>query len=278
MERFIQHEPLFIRHFTALKWPFPLHNHNHYELVFIPSGRGYHVLNHNKRPYHGPCVFVLAPADFHIFEIEEETEFVVLKFSNVYLGGSSGTQSEREWNKLMDQLIAVSAIDESELIQSPEDLDKLVQLMQLIVKEWETPHNSAGEFIFHLIRAAFALIKRSAISKFNDGDKINNGMMMNVLDYIHSHIHQSRDLHLTELAQLYNLSPNYLNHIFKQQMGVSIRQYINLHKFKLIETRLKHSSLSIKTISDEFGFNDLSHFNKFLKRQSGHGPKTIKNA
>jgi AraC-like DNA-binding protein len=68
------------------------------------------------------------------------------------------------------------------------------------------------------------------------------------------------------------------NHLFKQQKDVPIKEYTIQHKFKLIENRLKYGSLSIKAESEEFGFSDLSHFNRFLKNQTGLAPKVIRDS
>lgn len=59
-------------------------------------------------------------------------------------------------------------------------------------------------------------------------------------------------------------------------MGISVKKYISDYKFKLIENRLKFGNSMIKEISNEFGFTDLSHFNKFLKNQGGINPKDIR--
>ena len=104
MIRFIQHDALFIKHFTAKVWPFELHNHNHFELVFIHSGKGYHFLNDEKYDYTGPCVYILTPADHHIFEIVGETQFSILKFTSVYLSGGHPSTFEPDWNAILNTL------------------------------------------------------------------------------------------------------------------------------------------------------------------------------
>lgn len=276
MERFIQHDPLFIRHFKTLQWPFPMHNHNHFELMFLHSGTGFHELNGERTTYLAPCLFFLAPADYHIFHIETETEFSVLKFSNSYLAGGTNTLVNQDWNKLLDQLLAISAIQGAALVKPGSELDKIEQLMRIIVMEWQESFNAANEVVLSLIRAVFTLIKKNAFGK-QLPDKLQPGnLFLSVMDYVHRHIHQPEKLRLDALAAHFNFSANHLSALFKKQMGVSIKRYIGDYKFKLIENRLKFSNLMIKEISLEFGFSDLSHFNKFLKSHSNYGPKAIR--
>lgn len=147
MERFIQHEPLFIRHFTTEVWPYPVHNHNHFELMYIHSGSGYHELNGEVNPYNGRCMFLLAPADYHILNIQEKTEFSVLKFSNVYLDGATDESVKNEWNKLIDHLLVISNAYDSCLVKSADELDKIDHIIRMVVREWEDS-NTSNEVIF----------------------------------------------------------------------------------------------------------------------------------
>ncbi|HEY0177676.1 MAG TPA: AraC family transcriptional regulator [Pedobacter sp.] len=276
MERFIQHEALFIRHFKTLQWPYPLHNHNHFELVFIHSGSGIHELNNERQPYHDRSIFLLAPADYHIFEIVEETEFSVIKFTNTYLGGPSSAPVKDEWNKLIDYLIAVSLVPGSRLVRSADDLDQIDQLIRLIVREWKSSLNAANEVVFYLIRAVFALIRKNAIHNQLPDHSVNGNLFIAIMDDIHLNIHDPEALSLESLAAKFNLSPNHLSSKFKQEIGVPVKKYISDYKFKLIENRLKFSNTLIKEISNDFGFTDLSHFNKFVKKYAGINPKQLK--
>ncbi len=56
-------------------------------------------------------------------------------------------------------------------------------------------------------------------------------------------------------------------------MGQSVKEYIDAYRLKLIESRLKFSPSSVKEIAGDFGFNDLSHFNKFIKKHTGVNPR-----
>ncbi|AWG25251.1 AraC family transcriptional regulator [Flavobacterium kingsejongi] len=276
MERFIQHDPLFIRHFTTEVWPFPVHNHNHFELVFIHSGSGLHQLNGKEIRYQGPCLFLLAPADYHLFVIEQETEFSVLKFNNRYLDGMASNVLLYEWNKLIDQLVVVGNAFGTELVQSPEELDRIHHLMRMIVREWEGSAGSSNEVLLYLIRSVFAIIKRNAFQIVSPDQMVTENRLVTIMNYIHTVIRAPELLSLKALSAHFNTTPSQLSSLFKRQMGISIKQYTDDYKFKLIENRLKFSDVLLKEISNDFGFTDLSHFNKFLKNHTGKNPKVFR--
>lgn len=278
MERFIQHEALFIRHFKTEKWPFPLHDHNHFELVFIHSGAGEHTRNGLTKSYQGPCLILLAPADYHIFDVQEETEFSVLKFNNVYLDGDSVSKVADDWNKIIDYLVALNTVHDLSLVTSLGDLEKISQLMYLITKEWQDTQNSGNQVIFYLVRAVFALIWKNAIHNKAPDNAATENTLIAVAEYIHSNIRTPDLMRIANISNVFHFSPNYLNTLFKQEMGDPIKQYIDGHKSKLIENRLKYSQQPIKSISNEFGFNDLSHFNKFIRKHLGVNPKDFRKA
>lgn len=271
MKRFIQHEALFVRHFETEKWPFPLHNHDHFELVFIHSGKGVHVHNQVEQCYSGRSLFLLAPQDAHIFDIEDRTKFSVLKFNNLYLEGVSNEKTSSAWRKLVDHLLAIGATYDTFLVKSKQDLEKIDQLMTLIVLEWEANSRAGNEVMFHLIRAVFSILKRNAIGNIITKPSSNGDLVISIIEFIHAHIHQPETLKLNVLALHFNFSPNYLSSLFKRQVKVSIKQYIDDYKYKLIETQLNSGGKIKKEISNDFGFNDLSHFLKFLKKYTNAG-------
>jgi AraC-like DNA-binding protein len=274
--RFIQHDALFIRHFTAKIWPFELHSHNHFELVFIHSGKGYHFLNDEKYDYTGPCVYMLTPADHHIFDIIGETQFSILKFTNVYLSGGRPSALEPDWDSILNNL-RNACRDHDGLSKYARALDNVSQLIFLIVKEWEAKPLSGNEVILHLTRGVLSILKQTLDDKLQDQFNAINEDSTRLLHYIHQHIYDPAKLHTDAMAASLNLTKGRLQLLFRQQMGTSVKDYINHYKCRLIENRLLFSSLTIKEISNEFGFTDLSHLNKFFRKLKGVSPRNFRN-
>ncbi|HBT09103.1 MAG TPA: AraC family transcriptional regulator, partial [Leeuwenhoekiella sp.] len=75
MKRYTQFNRLIVDDFTTDVWTHPLHNHNHYEVIFIRSGSGIHHLNNSLVPYRAGHLYLLGPEDEHEFIIEEPTNF-----------------------------------------------------------------------------------------------------------------------------------------------------------------------------------------------------------
>ena len=276
MIRFIQHDGLFIRHFTTKTWPFELHSHNHFELVFIHSGNGFHFLNDEKYDYTGPCVYMLTPADHHIFDIVGETEFSILKFTNVYLSGGHPSASQPDWDSILNNL-RNACRDHDGLSKFAADLDHVSQLICLIVKEWKARPVPGNEVILHLMRGVISILRQALEDKLHDQFNATNEDSTRLLHYIHQHIHDPAELQTGAIAASLNFTKGRLQLLFRQQMGTSVKDYINDYKCRLIENRLLFSSVTIKEISNEFGFTDLSHLNKFFRKLKGVSPRNFRN-
>jgi AraC-like DNA-binding protein len=275
VKRYIQHEFLKVSHFAANEWHHPVHNHNHFEIIFVHRGKGSHCLSGMHHPYSGKSLFLLAPCDFHHFTIEEETEFTFLKFTNVYLNGVGNIQVQQRWNQEMDHLL-IQTRRRSPLPESGADLKKIDQLVWLIVEEWNQTKNETNEAIFFLIQALLSIIRRNMQIPLSQGKQKHSEKITGILNYLHQHIYSAEHIQLEQLAGTFGYSKHYLGIFFKEQTGVTLRDYVNQYKLHLIENRLQYSSLSIKEISNELGFTDLSHFNKFFKSHKRVSPSAFR--
>ncbi|MCP1996229.1 AraC family transcriptional regulator [Flavobacterium sp. HSC-61S13] len=275
MKRFIQFTPIFIRHFSTMEWPFPLHNHNHLELMFIHRGHGIHHFNNQDTVYQNKCLFFLAPNDAHLFDIKSETEFSVLKFSYEYLYASDKNPSK--WNKIIDEL-GIAKEKHNPILLSESALLKLEILFKLIVEEWEENEAKPTETMLPLLHSILILLQKNCSVIPNALPHYNDPLFIRVVRHIHDNIQQPDKISLGYLALHFKISISQLSRIFKTEMGLSIKHYIDTYRFRILENRLQYSSDLIKEISAEFGFTDVSHFNKFIKIQSqGLTPKELRS-
>lgn len=85
MRRYLQYEPFNMNCFEAEEWQHPVHKHNHFEMIFIRSGEGQHVINNNMFAYAPGDVFLLGPEDYHYFKISTSTQFCFIRFMEVFV-------------------------------------------------------------------------------------------------------------------------------------------------------------------------------------------------
>ncbi|MFN2530598.1 MAG: helix-turn-helix domain-containing protein [Pyrinomonadaceae bacterium] len=79
-------------------------------------------------------------------------------------------------------------------------------------------------------------------------------------------------------AELVNLSPSRLRHLFKEETGQSVRQYLKRLKLKQAEVLLHDTFLSVKEIASAIGFGSVSHFVREFKREFTLAPNHYRRA
>jgi AraC family transcriptional regulator of arabinose operon len=82
--------------------------------------------------------------------------------------------------------------------------------------------------------------------------------------------------HLQELAAAVGLSSSRLQHLFRDQLGVSIRSFSQAHFLSHAAALLVETHMSVKEIHVAFGFEDASSFCRAFKRLSGASPKAFR--
>ncbi len=79
-----------------------------------------------------------------------------------------------------------------------------------------------------------------------------------------------------DYAEQLCITPKYLSSICKQQSGHTASELIDAYVLKDIEYQLKYTKKSIKEISNELKFPNISFFGKYVKKHLGCSPKEVR--
>ncbi|UZR95397.1 AraC family ligand binding domain-containing protein [Chondrinema litorale] len=278
MKRYKQFDSLIVSDFERDEWADPIHNHNHFELIYIAKGSGLHHLNNVKFPYKKGDLFLLGPEDMHEFEISRRSRFIYFKFTKLYITTTNELPMPDHWNRDIDQLLYNSERKKGNLLQNEADQKLVLQLMDMIVTEYSTKKLLNEKVIFQLFTVIILLIKRNKNGVIHKHKlKEHNGIAEEILEYIELNIYDPQKLTIKNLANHFHYSPNYIGILFKDKVGNSLREYISEYRYRLIEQRIKFGKIGMKQIASEFGFVDESHVYKFVKSKSGKRLREIKS-
>ncbi|MDQ0058583.1 AraC family transcriptional regulator [Paenibacillus harenae] len=97
-----------------------------------------------------------------------------------------------------------------------------------------------------------------------------------IQQYVASHLGAS--ITVEHMAEAVHLHPNYFIAYFKKHLGVPPMKYVNLKRAERAKLLLTTTSLSIKEIADQTGFQDTSHFTKFFRKETSLSPTEYRAA
>ncbi len=98
----------------------------------------------------------------------------------------------------------------------------------------------------------------------------DNSLYKNLIIYIEQHLDD--DISLEKLAKEFFVSKFYIEHLFKEQMGLSLHQFII--KKRLAKAKaLILSGINIVNASEESGFSEYSAFYRAFVKEYGASPK-----
>jgi AraC family transcriptional regulator len=118
----------------------------------------------------------------------------------------------------------------------------------------------------HLLRNYCTTSPR--LSSYPDG--LSAAKLMLIKDYINTHL--DRDLKLTELSSIAQISPYHFLRLFKKSVGIPPHQYILQQRIDRVKYLLRSSNLDIAEIALRVGFCDASHLNRCFKNSLGKIP------
>jgi AraC family transcriptional regulator, arabinose operon regulatory protein len=79
-----------------------------------------------------------------------------------------------------------------------------------------------------------------------------------------------------ELAALVNLSTSRFRHLFREETGRTINQYLRDRRLERAEFLLRTTFLSIKEVKSEAGVTSMSHFVQYFKQRYGVTPSAYR--
>lgn len=108
-------------------------------------------------------------------------------------------------------------------------------------------------------------------SMFNSIPAKNNDIIKKAISYIAKNF--SNNIMLEEVAGHVHLNPSYFSTIFKQSIGSSYKEYLNMVRVEESKRLLANTDYSIIDIAIATGFENQSYFSKIFKKYTGLTPR-----
>lgn len=249
------------------------HYHNNYEISFITEGTGKRIVADSIEEFQpGDLVFIGSNLP-HVWIAEKEQklfsdrslEMVFLQFSSnvlfpqlLALPEFRNVKNAMELSERGIQIVGKTLNEVSELmlqlpyLKSFDRMNYFFRMMDIIGKSDSNIPLASEEYMR---------------KRFTTG----NRRIAQLHDYLMNHYREEIDL--KELADLVNMAEGSLCRFFKMNVGTSIFDYLNQIKVEFACKLLMDPELGIYDVCLDSGFNNLSHFNKQFRKNTGVTPR-----
>ena len=250
-----------------------LHTHDYYEFYFFLEGNVQMQIGNDFYPVRFGDIMLIPPQVPHRTIINTQAApyrrfvfWISQEYCNHLL------QSSPDYAYIMQYVgTAKQYVFHTDLISFNSVQSKILRLLeemrsQKFGKEAQISI-CVNDLILHLNRWAHEL---------NTPGKKNYDRVLyrQLMEYIEEHVEE--DLSLEKIASEFFVSKYHIAHVFKDNTGLSIHQFITKKRLDLCRDAIQ-SKMSITEAYQMFGFGDYSSFYRAFKKEYGISPKDFRD-
>lgn len=189
-------------------------------------------------------------------------------FNGIYLGAILGGQvlvSGSNHTKLNPVLANVS----SNIARYPDLLASYTSLEVMPYERIEALANMVSYISNYVIREAIQKINDEVgVSPIKNKESISNSKAMHTLEPAIQYMNEnySKEINLSHLASLCNISPTYFSKLFTKIYNQNIASYVNFIRCNKAKILLITTNRTVVNIAYEVGFQDCGYFIKIFKK------------
>jgi AraC family transcriptional regulator, transcriptional activator of pobA len=240
-----------------------LHRHQHHEILIIKKGGGEHIIDYRSYPVLDNQVFFLRPGQVHQFKPSRDAVFFFIAIDKESITLNTAIR--------LNQFEFFQSFNSGGVVVL-DNVDPFIKTIKIIEKELMNPErNNHSIMVASFLTIVLVELQREFL-------KYRLTIEQNPHSEIVSKFNQLLDdetvllRFVKEYAKHLYVSPNYLNECIKKETGRPASDWIN-EKLTLEAKRLlKQTSVSLKQISGQLNFTNVTHFCRFFKKHSGLTP------
>lgn len=270
--------PFFIKKNT-ITFGSPLHHHDFMELSIVYEGHGSEIINGKSHTMRPGTVSMILP--HHIHEIERKSDEPIRLYCcmfDIKLLFESAYDAE-----LGNYLLQVGTQLPSFFDLTEEQFEQIKCILDDIFEAHNRSALLKNTYIrVKLIEALVLVIQYCALQEPESmtvaGSMTIQNQTLEIRDIIRFiHLNYCEPLSLKMLSQQFHMSVPYISRMFKEQTGQNFSDYIQTLRIKRACSLLVSTSMLIRDVSIDVGFEQFRTFSRVFRDVLGVTPREYRN-
>ncbi|MCX6231090.1 MAG: helix-turn-helix transcriptional regulator [Bacteroidetes bacterium] len=250
------------------------HRHNFYTVIWSHTATGRHIIDFKEYAIEPQTLFFVNPDQVHQIITDPKPTGYVILFTTEFLEKNSIRSDFITNLKLFQKFDETAALSVS---------NKMKERLSLFTSQMLTAFESKDEFAMESIGAYLKLfliecnghcsLHANTNTQSVEVEKTLVKSFKALVENNHFQWHQVKDY-----ADKLNVTPNYLNEVIKSAINISAKDFIQNRLVIEAKRMVVFTDKSSKEIGYDLGFDDPSHFSKFIKSQSGQTLQDFKRS
>lgn len=242
-----------------------LHRHDFFYILALKKGTGNHEIDFVPYTACDNSVFFMRPGQVHQLVLKAGSTGYLLQFRDEFYFPR---------NKASNRLLH-KAGNSNHYQLNAGGFQKLLTILTSISREYNDKQESYEEVIKANMGVLFIELVRLHSSIQPDNVNLYTQERLEAfLSLLETHANQKQ---VSEYAAMLNLSAYQLNAITKAALGKTCSELINEHVILEAKRYLLATSNQINQIAYHLGYEDVSYFIRFFKKQTGHSPEAFRH-
>lgn len=233
---------VFFNHFFTKEKTVKLHFHEEIEIVYVVDGELEITVNQETKNYQSGEVFIINQGLLHsiIFKQENNHIYTYLLNTNVF----------SSYNINISNLV----------FNKPKNLDVFLQFSNYQIWTPLQKHIAMYQVYDELLKNSVRI----------ENNKKKHSKINEVIAYVNAHYDE--EMQLIDIAEHFNLHPNYLSRLFKKETSLSLHHYLQRVRMNHAYQDVLYTSDHLLDIAYQHGFTNIKSFNRLFKEIYGCTP------
>ncbi|WP_240417047.1 AraC family transcriptional regulator [Paenibacillus periandrae] len=265
------------RDISVANYPGFYHYHRGIEILFVHQGQGHIIMNRKMYDLNSGCIVLIQPFQLHRlnFEVSDQNPYerTVVTFEP--------STFAPYFKSFPTVLRFFEHIWKEELSNQVFPMDSGAAYMSDIFERYNTKMSdrhgneqleAASILLIHILDYLKSLLEDSQLQ----GVPRTERSVEKIMQWVEEHY--TEPFELSELAEELHLSRYHVSHLFRNETGSSITDYVIARRIRQACWLLKTESFTIEQIGSMVGIPNFSYFCRIFKKNIGVTPKQYRDS